>query len=166
MDEEVNSSGIFEIAMTNTSFKTVKIRKNTHMGILKSCDENEICTIHNIVTFEKPKGKTKPEKVEKNMYAIPIRNKSGKIEINTVILKEPPKICINEIGLQEDFVKFVKPKLKDAPVNVKVLEDLNKLLEENKNAFATDETQIGTTPLIEMSIDTGDHPPIAKDPTH
>ena len=37
-------------------------------------------------------------------------------------------------------------------------------MEENKNAFAQDETQIGTTPLIQMSIDTGDHPPIAKRP--
>ena len=46
----------------------------------------------------------------------------------------------------------------------KFLVDLDKLLEENKNAFAQDETQIGTTPLIEMSIDTGDHPPIAKRP--
>ena len=42
--------------------------------------------------------------------------------------------------------------------------DLENLLEENNNAFAQDETQIGTTPLIEMSIDTGDHPPIAKRP--
>ena len=42
--------------------------------------------------------------------------------------------------------------------------DLENLLEENKNAFAQDETQIGTTPFIEMSIDTGDHPPIAKRP--
>ena len=38
------------------------------------------------------------------------------------------------------------------------------MLNENKNAFATDETEIGTTPLIKMSIDTGDHPPIAKRP--
>ena len=30
--------------------------------------------------------------------------------------------------------------------------------------FATDETEIGTTPLIKMTIDTGDHPPIAKRP--
>ena len=28
--------------------------------------------------------------------------------------------------------------------------------------FAEDERKIGTTPLIEMTIDTGDHPPTAK----
>ena len=74
------------------------------------------------------------------------------------------EIGINEIGPQEDFVKFVKPKLQNAPVNEKVLKDLEKLLSENPKAFATDETEIGTTPLIEMDIDTGDHPPIAKRP--
>ena len=30
--------------------------------------------------------------------------------------------------------------------------------------FVEDERQIGTTPLIEITIDTGDHPPIAKKP--
>ena len=99
------------------------------------------------------------------MYSIPVRNKSGEIEINTVIMKdEILNIGINELGPQEDFVKFVKPKLQDAPVNAKVWQDLEKLLDENTKAFATDETEIGTTPLIEMSIDTGDHPPIAKRP--
>ena len=103
--------------------------------------------------------------VKKNMYSIPVRNKSGEIEINTVIMKdEILNIGINELGPQEDFVQFVKPKLQDAPVNAKVWQDLEKLLDENSKAFATDETEIGTTPLIEMSIDTGDHPPIAKRP--
>ena len=45
-----------------------------------------------------------------------------------------------------------------------MLQDLEKLHEENPDAFAQDETQIGTTPLIKMSIDTGDHKPIAKHP--
>ena len=44
----------------------------------------------------------------------------------------------------------------------KVLQDLEKLLKENPDAFAQGETQIGTTPLIKMSIDTDDHKPIAK----
>ena len=165
MDNHVASSGIFEIAFTNTSYKTVKIRKHTNLGLLKSCIEEEICTIHEILTFDTPNGKTEPETVKKNMYSIPVRNKSGEIEINTVIMKdEILNIGINELGPQEDFVKFVKPKLQDAPVNAKVWQDLEKLLDENSKAFATDETEIGTTPLIEMSIDTGDHPPIAKRP--
>ena len=71
------------------------------------------------------------------MYSIPIRTKSGQIEIQTLVpIKEQPKIDIHEIGPQEDFVKYDKPKLKDAPVNAKVLADLENLLEENNNAFA------------------------------
>ena len=83
-----------------------------------------------------------------NMYAVAIRTKSGQIEINTLIpIQEQPRIGIHKIGPQEDFVKYEKPKLTDPPVNTKVLEDLEKLLEENKNAFAQDETQIGVVSL-------------------
>ena len=41
--------------------------------------------------------------------------------------EELPHFGINEIGPQEDFVKFVKPKLQDAPVNARVLQDLENL---------------------------------------
>ena len=37
-------------------------------------------------------------------------------------------------------------------------------IRKNKDAFAGDERQIETTPLITTSTDTGDHPPIAKRP--
>ena len=165
IDQEVKSSGIFHIVMTNKSQKTIKINKNSGLGLLKSCDQENISTIHTIASFEELKGEDKPKKVERPMYAIPFRNKKGEIEINTVMPKlNQNRTNILEIGPQEDFVHFQKPKLQDAPVSAKVLEDLENLLNENKNAFATDETEIGTTPLIKMSIDTGDHPPIAKRP--
>ena len=77
------------------------------------------------------------------MYAIPIRNKSGQIEINTLLAKKNPVcVVVNELGPEEDFVKYEKPKLQDAPVNAKVLKDLEKLLEKNSGAFSEDETQI------------------------
>ena len=132
MDDDVKRSGILEIAMTNTSWKAVKIRRNTNMGLLKSCVQDEICTIHQILTLTNQK-KPKSKVAEKNMYAVPIRTKSGQIEINTLIpIQAQPRIGIHEIGPQEDFEKYEKPKLTDAPVNTKVLEDLEKLLEENK----------------------------------
>ena len=56
-----------------------------------------------------------------------------------------------------------KPQLQDAPIDRKKL-DLGKLFEANKDAFAEDERQIGTTPLIKMSIDTGDTCLLAKKP--
>ena len=64
----------------------------------------------------------------------------------------------------DEFVSHKKPDLQDAPMDQKTKLDLEQLLEKNKDASAEDERQIGTTPLITMSIDTGDHPPIAKRP--
>ena len=38
--------------MTNNSSQFVKITKNQTLDMLKSCDLDQICTIHRIVTFE------------------------------------------------------------------------------------------------------------------
>ena len=56
------------------------------------------------------------------------------------------------------------PSLLDVPVHEQTSLDLERLLKENHDAFAEDERQIGTTPLIKMSTDTSYHPPIAKKP--
>ena len=64
----------------------------------------------------------------------------------------------------DEFVSHKKPELQDAPIDQKTKLDIEKLLEKNKDAFAEDERQIGTTPLITMAIDTGDQQPIAKRP--
>ena len=52
----------------------------------------------------------------------------------------------------------------DTPVDKQTKHGLERLLEENHDAFPEDERQIGTTPLIKISIDICDHPPIAKKP--
>ena len=65
-----------------------------------------------------------------------------------------PGIDINEIGPQQDFVEHKKPQWHDAPIDRKTKLDLEKLFEKNKDVFAEDERQIGTTPLIKMSVDT------------
>ena len=62
------------------------------------------------------------------------------------------------------FVNYNKPALQDAPIDKQTRADLDNLLDNNKDAFAEDERQIGKTPLIEMTIDMGDHLPIAKKP--
>ena len=104
--------------------------------------------------------------VEKNLYHIPTRNKkTGKIEVNTLLKEDLSPITeINEMGPQQDFVNYKKPVLLDTTINRQTKLDLDKLHDVNKDAFAEDEMPIGTTPLIQMSVDTGDHPPIAKKP--
>ena len=75
-----------------------------------------------------------------------------------------PVTHINELGPQQDFVNYNKPALQDAPIDKQTKAVLDKLLDSNKDAFAEDERKIGTTPLIEMTIDIGDHPYIPKKP--
>ena len=52
LDEHAASSGSFNIVMTNNSNQHVKVIKNQTLGMLKSCDSDQICTIHRLVTFE------------------------------------------------------------------------------------------------------------------
>ena len=75
-----------------------------------------------------------------------------------------PVIQINELGPQQGFVNYNNPDLYDAPTDKQTKADHGKLFDNNKDAFADDERQIGTTTLIEMTIDTGDYPPITKKP--
>ena len=90
--------------------------------------------------------------------------RTGRLEVNTLPKKDFYPVQINEVGPQQDYVHCRKPSLLDTSVNKQTNHDLERLLEENHDAFADDERLIGTTTLIKMSIDTGDHLPIAKKP--
>ena len=80
--------------------------------------------------------------------------------MQTLLKDEVSKVNkITDTALEEEFVSHQKPKLQDA---TKL--ELEQLLIRNSDCFAEDECQLGTTPLITMSIDTGDHPPVAKRP--
>ena len=171
IDDSVVSSCTFNIVMTNMSNKHIKVTKGHTMGMLKTCEEDRICTIHRIVTFKQRPVKEKEvksgfQKVEKGLYHILTMNKkTGKIEVNTLLKKDlSPVTHIDELGLQQDFVNYNKPALQDTPIDKQTKADLDRLLDNNKDAFVEDESQIGTSPLIEMTIDTGHHPPIAKKP--
>ena len=110
-------------------------------------------------------GRSDQDPTKRNLYYVPTRNPStGRLEVNTLPKKDFYPVQINEVGPQNDYVHYRKPSLLGAPVNKQTKCDLEKLLEENHDAFAEDERQIGTTPLIKMSIDTSDHLPIAKKP--
>ena len=148
--------------------------------MLKSCEQEQIGTIHRLVTFEhtqirgervtpfetkqpstgKPKGRT----VAKDFYQIPTRDKSGEIKVLTLLKENVSTVQKITDTTFEDFVSHQKPELQDTLTDHQTKLDLEKLLEDNKDAFAEDERQIGTTPLIKMSIDTGNNPPVAKSP--
>ena len=64
------------------------------MGMLKTCEEDQICTTHRVVTFEQrhvkeEEVKSEVQKVEKSLYHILTRNgKTGKIEVNILLKKD------------------------------------------------------------------------------
>ena len=82
----------------------------------------------------------------------------------TLLKNDSLSVKTNEAGPQENYVNYKKPYLMDAPIDKQTRLNLEKLLKENHDASPADEREIGTTPLIKISIDTGDHPPTAKEP--
>ena len=125
------------------------------MAMLKTCEEDHVVTFEQKPVKEK-EVKSEFQKVEKSLHHIPTRNKKTvKIEVNTLLKKDlSPVTNVNELGPQQDFVTYNKPAVQDAPIDKQTKADLDKLLDNNKDAFVEDERQIGTTPLIEMTIDT------------
>ena len=51
--DNIVSSGVFNIVMTSKSNRHVKIHINQALGMLLSCKDSQICTIHEIVTFDR-----------------------------------------------------------------------------------------------------------------
>ena len=51
VDDNIVSSGVFNIVMTNKSNRQIKIHNNQTMGMLHSCEDSQICTLHKIMTF-------------------------------------------------------------------------------------------------------------------
>ena len=108
---------------------------------------------------------TKIPAVVEDFYQIPTRNKRGEIEVLTLLNDNVSSVNkITDTAFEEEFVSHKKPKLQDAPINQRTKQELQQLLERNKDCYAEDERQIGTALLITMSIDTGDHPPVTKRP--
>ena len=53
IDDEIFQSGIFNVVMTNTLMKHVNTNNNQTMGMPRTCQDDKICTIHRIVSFDK-----------------------------------------------------------------------------------------------------------------
>ena len=55
-----------------------------------------------------------------------------------------------------------KPSCHKLKQNIQI--KLSELLKEYDSQFAQDETTVGTTPLTEMTVDTGDSAPVSQKP--
>ena len=71
----------------------------------------------------------------------------------------------NSITLQKMMAEQVQPDIFDPPhhkLKPSIQSRLDTLLKEYETQFAKDETSIGTTPLTEMTIDTGNSEPVSQ----
>ena len=72
-------SGIFNVVIENKSMKHIKVKNNQTMSILRTCQDDKICTIHKVVTIDKVPvegegDKSEEKKVGKYLYHIATRN--------------------------------------------------------------------------------------------
>ena len=78
--------------------------------MLHSCVDSQICTIHDIVSFDRKPGEGRddtsdPDTTEGNFYYVPTRNhKMGRLEVNTLPRKDFNPVQVNETGPQHDYV--------------------------------------------------------------
>ena len=73
----------------------------------------------------------------------------------------------HSITLQKMMAEQVQPDILDPPhhkLKPSIQSNLDTLLKEYERQFAKDETSIGTTPLTEMTIKTGNSEPISQKP--
>ena len=61
-----------------------------------------------------------------------------------------------------DINPRVKPKLRDAEITSEWKEKFDILFKKYEKVFSKDLADIGKTPIIQMEIDTGDNPPVAR----
>ena len=137
VDDAIASSVVFQIVMTNKSNRHIKIHSGQTMGMLHSCEDSQIYTIHEIVSFDRNPREGRddsfdPDNAEGNLYYVPTRNpRTGRLEVNTLPWKNFYPVQINEVGPQHDYVHYRKLGLLDAPVNKQTRDDLERLLAVN-----------------------------------
>ena len=80
---------------------------------------------------------------------------------------QPETHSAHNVTLQKMMAEQVQPDIFDPPhhkLKLGIQSKLDALLKEYESQFAKDETSIGTTPLMEMTTDTGNSDPISQKP--
>ena len=145
IDDDTISLGTFNIVMTNRSNKHIKVNNNQTVGMLWSCEDNQIWTVHEIMIFDQncmegkyDKSESKPE--EGHLHYVPTKHpKTGRIKVNTFLRKDFYPVEINEAVPQQDYMHYKKPSLLDTPTDIQTRDDLEKLHKENHDIFADGE---------------------------
>ena len=86
---------------------------------------------------------------------------------DAMTIDQPETHSANSVTLQRMMAEQVQPDIFDLPhhkLKPGIQSKLDILLKEYESQFAKDETSIGTTPLTEMTIDTGNSDPVSQKP--
>ena len=84
-------------------------------------------------------------------------------------IDQPETHSVNSVTLQKMMAEQVQPDIFDPThhkLRLGIKSKLDALLKEYASLFAKDETSIGTKPVTEMTIDTGDSDPVSQKPYH
>jgi len=138
--------GKIPVTVTNNTGRYVHFKENETLGILSSvmCTDEHVYTLH-AVELQSSSEATLSASYKQSAYQ--------SVASADSTTGNP---------LPHEFVNITKPKLEDACLNPEIANNLQQLLNKYKDSFAEDETNIGSTTLIKMSIDTGDHLPVSK----
>ena len=82
-------------------------------------------------------------------------------------MDQPDTLSAHSVILQKMMAEQVQPDIFDPPhhkLKPSIQSQLDTFLKEYESQFAKDETSIGTTPLMEMTIDTDNSDPISQKP--
>ena len=82
-------------------------------------------------------------------------------------IAQPETHSANSFTLQKMMAEQVQPDIFDPPhhkLKPSIQSKLDEILKEYESQFAKDETSTGTTPLREMTIDTGNSDPVSQKP--
>ena len=111
VDESIVSLGVFNIIMIYKCNRHIKIHSNQNMGMLHSCEDSQICTVLEIVTFDNNPRKGKDGKSDPGLYHVPSRNqRMGRLEVNRLPKKDFYPVQVNKVGPQHDYMHYRKLK--------------------------------------------------------
>ena len=151
----VDGEGVKQVpvCLVNLDNKQITLGKDKIVGVLKRRRSKKVWKTDEVV-------KILVEEVDM----------PGDPEDYDLVIENPQKNKLDDepegkfIVSPADIQTKKKPELKDAEIGDEWREAFNQMTSRYEAIFSKDSADIGKTPLVQMEIDTGDHPPISQRP--
>ena len=147
---DIHKTENIPLAVINFSTDSVYLSKGEIMGFM----QNQCLDISEIITETSTEPSTILLEEDNDMEELKEQKRKITLEnIEKKFITSPADIDVHR-----------KVELQDAEVTEAQQNAFKELCNEYKDIFSADSSDIGTTPLIEIEIDTGDSPPIMQKP--